>query len=1287
MKLIQTKTLESISHHKNKVIRLASYLLESESDYIIQKMGEVTPESNITDVVTAINQDLANTAKFVNSLAKVIQTVDKNDVSTELDNGETNFTKIFPDHYEAGQMEVFGVSLSRVNGAGYLKADEIKNKIFKHAFPDHKFDDFKALVKLINKAVAQGEVTPEMSFETRLAKVSQIHALEAFKPFVKDVLSSAEKNFAIRMQMSDKDKMTIDQKVMGGRAMIDGVTLSSTYINKTDGVVQKATSHKSQSKLLSDIKGMVDNLPYLKAVEIDPDTDLQKFHDMVQSLENMRFSNSEPFELKSRKLGNYGASGINVVTSDGETTMESLFGYANNMLRIVAVDVRTPTSLAHEIAHYSDTELNASSGIRSQMVNHFGDKINRDLLTELYGDKTSGYIMNNREIVARLGEIGFALHQIDFTPGDDTETVLKKAKEWEKNGVDAEGDKKFSVAIVKNMEAYMAKGAHQHDTYSQEIYFRMADWTPEELTMVQDFTQSFYFDMQPDVQKALKERLDKHQTRLTTLTKMATRRTSKRRVRALSEQDIRQKVWGILKHDDDILGKLLEIGAKEGLFEDGEFSHYATIDLSTTFIGARPKKMVDRDLIRLQYQNYANLAKKADEIESIADLSVIRFGAGLMASSVSEKYGMATNAPEIKALLSKIRRTNKDGEVEGIDIDALMRVRTSSWNSLSSSAGFAEVWRENIATAYNVATEGFNRHVGDAAKLESAYPLAQVAYVGQVLVDKGMASEPLPKELVEQVISDDFNMGVIALSDEDRLANRIDELALSVPHQELMDTSHLMFKLGDRHQEAALAVAMCDSGVFEENGITDDVIRSHVNSDKMQALLTPAMGENESFPDYVERIEQGHFSRPANQNYHDVYGDQYEKITSTEKRFGKEIEGRIQPMRTSPLLVVGNIMQEKIGAAGAEKFLMSLADVLNDSPEFLATLDDIANSNVAHYEYQKTLVRGGERGYRSQTATAPESVMIENLLTKKNKPHKDSKLIEVTPTENMKELLKVKLVVDLVTISNPVREEPMSVKALKLSSARTRESTTRIIPVGTSANDFLAGSTTIPMKALKKMLGEVAAKINTPEYEREVYVERNEGREFAVDFQKTMTLLEDAIGSKAYEVFNFSQNSVRTQMPYVRNADALINLKDQMSNYLIQMHRDTFVPVEDLVQERELAITMQRSAEQTRERIKHLAMPSNEEISGKPEIPSTNMTQGVPVSKGNDDVEIGFTTAPAKIIEIGDSVEPVEVSKTISLQDAINAVDSENGQRPVVKKPVIKKEAYDDSKQFKMFKP
>ena len=390
MKTISTKSLESISRHKNKVLRLASYLLESESPYIIQKMAEVSPDSNVSDVVAAINKDLASTAKFVNALAKVIQTVDEHGFSTELDNGQTNFNELFPNHYEHGQLNVFGVRLSRVNGTGMYKPEEIKACIFNNAFASHSFEDFKGLVKLVNKVASQGEVTFDMPFETRLARVSQLHALKSYSPFVADALASAKLNFEVRMKMTDNEKMLVDQQIMGGRAMIDGVTLASTHISKSDGIVKVASAHKKQHKLLNEIKEMVSDLPYLKAVEIDPDTDLQKFHDMVKSISHMRFSNSEPFELKSRKLGNYGASGLNVVTSDGEDRIEAEYGYASNLLRIVAVDVRAPTSLAHEIAHYSDTELNASSMLRSKMVRHFADKMDNATLMDMYGDKTVG---------------------------------------------------------------------------------------------------------------------------------------------------------------------------------------------------------------------------------------------------------------------------------------------------------------------------------------------------------------------------------------------------------------------------------------------------------------------------------------------------------------------------------------------------------------------------------------------------------------------------------------------------------------------------------------------------------------------------------------------------------------------------------------------------------------------------------------------------------------------------------------------------------------------------------
>tara|TARA_R110001583_G_scaffold85368_3_gene223709 strand:- start:8610 stop:12293 length:3684 start_codon:yes stop_codon:yes gene_type:complete len=1181
MKLIQTKTLESIAHHKNKIVRLASYLLESESDYIIQKMGEVKPESNITDVVSAINQDLATTAKFVNSLSKTIQTVDENDVSIELDNGETNFQTIFPNHYKNGEISIFGVTLSRKNGAGYLKPDDIKKKIFQNAFPAHKFDDFKALVKLVNKAISQAGVTLDMPFEDRLSKAATIQAVDGFRPFIGDVLDSAEVNFKVRMQMSDQAKKIVDQKVMGGRAMIDGVTLSSTHIRKSDGIVQVAPAHKKQHKLLNDIKGMVDSLPYLKGVEIDYESDLQKFHDMVESLRNMRFSNSEPFELKSRKLGNYGASGINVVTSDGQEMIEEQFGYANNMLRIVAVDVRTPTSLAHEIAHYSDTALNSSHMIRSSIVQHFGGKINRELLRDMYGDKTANYLSNDREVVARLGEIGFALHQIGFESGDTVNNVVEKARKWESDGIDASGEKKFNVAIVKTVEEYMAIENYKGDSYREESYFHMADWTSDELSMVRDFTQGFYFDMQPEVQEALEARLKTHQAKLTTLNKMEVKRARTRRVRALSAQDIRQKVWGVLKQEPDVLANILEVGKRENLFEDGEFSYYATMDLSTVFAGSSRKRSLDRNLISLQYKGYENLAQHAAENGYVSELSIIQFGAGSMAMSVSEAKRPATSHPEMEFLIKKINASYSPEEQDN-GFKGLLGLRTTGWGSLSSETGFGEAWRGHIKGAYEKASEGIKQH-SMGANLQSSYPMAQAAFLASCLVEAGGKLEALPPELAFVVQEDAFNMGVIAFSDKDKLAHRFDELAASSLHQELFDTGNFMFKLGDNHLESVLASQMLSDGFAESLGLTEQQLKDAILSPEIQNSVSIQMHQKESPGDYLTRLEGHYFDRPDGENYHERYSRTNEVVSNKSRSYG---DMQSDSIRTSPLIVLSYLAQKAKGVEGISKFINSTAKALESSSRFKEMTDDIANANIAHFNFAQMKFRdGASYGFGKKIGT-PESVIIENMTMKGVRPHKDSKVLEYKPTETFRDMLKVKLISDYISIGNPDKPEPMAVRALKASNSNIeRRPAVRMIPVGVTSDYHLASSTVVTMAAINSIVGSVASKVNTPEYEKEILTGRNMGREYGIEFQKLIDNLEGALGSDAYKAFEFSQRSDLSQMPLSPSAPALNNLWLHMTNNLIQYHQDAFTSIPEMIEAKEQDFKLQLDAQRVRERV------------------------------------------------------------------------------------------------------
>ena len=651
---------------------------------------------------------------------------------------------------------------------------------------------------------------------------------------------------------------------------------------------------------------------------------------------------------------------------------------------------------------------------------------------------------------------------------------------------------------------------------------------------------------------------------------------------------------------------------------------------------------MDRGLISLQYENYENLAKKASDIGAVAELSVLKYGAGLMAEAISQNKRFSTTNPEVKFLLSRIGGTN-DESPTGIDPTLFLKMRATAWNTLSSDSQSGIEWRKSIRGAYDAATEGFNLHA-DGASLEDAYPLSQIAFLGNYLVEKGLNSEPLPNELFEQIVSDNFNLGVIAFSDEDRLAHRVDELALSVPHQELFDTSHFLFKLGDNHVEASLAKNVIESGLFEELGIDESFIRKHIRSERFSELKIDPIKITETVPEYLDRIENQTYSQPVNQNYHDHYGRVNEKVTYESKRYITKMETISEPMRTSPLLILSNLVQEKAGVEGTGKFINAVEKAMSESTRFQSLLEVVAKSNIAQFNYVNSNVRDGRQygfGGIAKMGT-PESLFLENMGMKQTKLHKDSKVIDVTPTDMMKAMLQSKLVSDIVAISNPSKDEPMCVRAVKLNAGTDRMGGVRIIPTGDTPNAYFAQSTVLPMTAVNRLLGEIAAKVNTPAYEKELYVDRNEGREAAIEFQKVLTVLEGAIGSKAYEVFNFPQKTALTQMPYSDKEGNLHKLWGQMNNYLIQNHRDTFVPVADLVQECEMVHEFRRSAENTRERVEALELrnespvelpspvPADIKVEIKPENTVVSAVESKPINPSKpSDIDVDdFVLAP-----------------------------------------------------------
>ncbi len=384
MTVISTSTLANISQHKDKLIRLSSYLLETGSPYMVNKMADVVERDGAGDVLLALESDLNGTVKLVESMSKIMGFVGDDNICIELDNDVKDISKLFPEHYKAGALNIFGVKI-RKGSAPMLKKD-IKEKVFANAFPGESFDEYRKLVTLVKSMSQSSKPTVDEPFESRLIHANQLHSLGKKKEFLRKVLSSTDRYFEVRMSMPDKQKMLVDRKIYSGRAMIDGVTKQSTFINKTDGIVQTSNKHKKQAAIINDIHNLLLDMPFLKAVEIDQDADPDKLYATLTQLKEMSFEIDEPFELKVRKLGNYKASGLQSVRRDGSVELAEVYGYTNLTTRIVACDTNSPTSIAHELTHVMQ---------QSKAKNLLQRDINRDENedSEIINDKIIDQIM------------------------------------------------------------------------------------------------------------------------------------------------------------------------------------------------------------------------------------------------------------------------------------------------------------------------------------------------------------------------------------------------------------------------------------------------------------------------------------------------------------------------------------------------------------------------------------------------------------------------------------------------------------------------------------------------------------------------------------------------------------------------------------------------------------------------------------------------------------------------------------------------------------------------------
>lgn len=581
--LVKTKTLVNLTSLYPQVEAFSSLCRESNEPIVFERMLFLNEDSDPADIVLAFDADLGKTARILKSIALLLNSADKNGVVQEITSGNNDLKSLFGDRYDSEKMtvEVFGIRITK--SMRDLPDDGWKERlylnIFKSGLPANvahfsSYDEFKKHKSLMKTYSNETQPNIEKPLDQRIKYCHIETMIENQRAFHSFLMTKANKFSDFRSSLTERSRSELDEKLIASRALIDGVIKSSTYITN-DRIIQVSTKHKRESEnlknagydqFLNTLHQAIKNNPYIMAIEIDQDTELLKAHDTLIELNGLTFDTDETFVLKFRKIGNYDASGLSVVTdAEGRNNISKQYGYSNRKLRIVAVDVESPSALAHELSHYRD--INRSDPTRAAFIEFLKEKMDIETLVELAdnGSKYDArYYSSGAEIIARAGEIGFILNKFNYQDGESI-TDFSARVAVEENNRKPEGAIKYTMSLSEPIDYYLGR-----NIFTKNIYFNIADWSPEDISIVRDFTRSFFHKVDPDITKRLNEKLNSEE--LKKITEEHAKRKKTQKTRKISPPTDQEKMNAVFaKMAPGELAKTYQRAIAKSLLRDGEF--------------------------------------------------------------------------------------------------------------------------------------------------------------------------------------------------------------------------------------------------------------------------------------------------------------------------------------------------------------------------------------------------------------------------------------------------------------------------------------------------------------------------------------------------------------------------------------------------------------------------------------------------------------------------------------------------------------------------------------------
>lgn len=455
MKILTENTLADIAKHSDKVIKLSKFMIQANQPFLFSDMTGISKESSPIDAIEAFHNDVNKTTSHLQKAFALLSSVNDDDEVIHLKNEEKNLKTLFGNNYNP-LLKVIDFGTCQLSLKSNFDKDSMSRQIIKSTI-GLDYDQYATMNKGRKKIfkLSEGNLLDDAE---KITFLSVVKDQDKYKDVIKKIKELGLEYGNYRSKTSLHNKIKIDNEITFNRSMIDSVTKQSTYITKDDGIIQLAKDHKASPTEIEIIHEFIKDSPHVSAVELDQDTSLASFINLLNQVKNIKFNLANEIVFKVRKLGNYNANGL----------------YLDSQ-KIVSVDVNKPSAAIHELIHavdFSNPDI-VSSPQRSDLIKKFRKHIDAESLPE----GKSGYYLSGVEIVARLGEVSYLLNKFDYKETESVEEFASRVSTLERS------ENPNELNLTKPIKTYINNMANE--------YFNLTMIPREDLIEAKEFYKSF----------------------------------------------------------------------------------------------------------------------------------------------------------------------------------------------------------------------------------------------------------------------------------------------------------------------------------------------------------------------------------------------------------------------------------------------------------------------------------------------------------------------------------------------------------------------------------------------------------------------------------------------------------------------------------------------------------------------------------------------------------------------------------------------------------------------------